>query len=61
MGAEALRNAKNTRTCIDQRLPTSIPTTIGTPAEHLDLATVVKLSQTLSGEIVLKKLLNKLS
>jgi PAS domain S-box-containing protein len=34
--------------------------TIGAPIEHLDLATVIKVSQALSGEIVLTKLINKL-
>jgi len=34
--------------------------TIGTPVEHLDLATVIKLSQVVSGEIVLEKMLDKL-
>jgi len=37
--------------------PTS---TIGTKVEHLDLATVIKVSQAVSGEIVLKKLLDTL-
>jgi PAS domain S-box-containing protein len=37
--------------------PTS---TIGTPIEHLDLATVLKLSQAVSGEIVLEKLIDTL-
>ena len=37
--------------------PTS---TIGTPVEHLDLATVIKVSQAVSGEIVLDKLLDTL-
>ncbi len=37
--------------------PTS---TIGTPVENLDLATVIKVSQTVSGEIVLEKLLDTL-
>jgi predicted ATPase len=37
--------------------PTS---TIGTPVEHLDLATVIKVSQTVSGEIVLEKLIDRL-
>jgi len=37
--------------------PTS---TIGTPADHLDLATVIKVSQALSSEIVLEKLLDTL-
>jgi PAS domain S-box-containing protein len=34
--------------------------TIGTPVEHLDLATVVKVSQAVSGEIVLEKLIDTL-
>jgi PAS domain S-box-containing protein len=34
--------------------------TIGAPIEHLDLATVIKVSQAISGEIVLQKLINKL-
>jgi PAS domain S-box-containing protein len=34
--------------------------TIGAPLEHLDLATVLKVSQAISGEIVLEKLINKL-
>jgi hypothetical protein len=35
--------------------PLADPTsTILTPAEHLDLATVIKLSQAISGEIVLE-------
>jgi PAS domain S-box-containing protein len=34
--------------------------TIGAPVEHLDLATVIKVSQALSGEIVLGELINKL-
>ena len=37
--------------------PTS---TIGAPVEHLDLATVVKVSQTVSSEIVLEKLIETL-
>jgi PAS domain S-box-containing protein len=37
--------------------PTS---TIGTPVEHLDLATVIKVSQAVSGEIVLEKLIDRL-
>jgi PAS domain S-box-containing protein len=35
-------------------------TTIGTPVEHLDLATVLKVSQAVSGEIVLEKLIDTL-
>src|SRR6201987_491584 len=34
--------------------------TIGAPVEHLDLATVIKVSQAISGEIVLSKLIDKL-
>jgi PAS domain S-box-containing protein len=37
--------------------PTS---TIGTPVEHLDLATVIKVSQAVSGEIVLENLIDRL-
>jgi predicted ATPase/GAF domain-containing protein len=44
----------------EERDSTSPTATIGTPAEHLDLATVVKVSQTVSGEIVLKKLIDTL-
>jgi PAS domain S-box-containing protein len=35
-------------------------TTIGASVEHLDLATVIKVSQTVSGEIVLEKLVDTL-
>jgi PAS domain S-box-containing protein len=43
----------------EERAPT--PTsTIATPVEHLDLATVIKVSQAVSGEIVLEKLLELL-
>src|SRR5207237_6378658 len=34
--------------------------TIGAPVDHLDLATVIKVSQAVSGEIVLEKLLDML-
>jgi PAS domain S-box-containing protein len=34
--------------------------TIGTPVEHLDLATVIRVSQAVSGEIVLEKMLDML-
>ncbi len=44
----------------EERDSTSPTATIGTPAEHMDLATVVKVSQTVSGEIVLKKLIDTL-
>src|SRR6202041_1505675 len=35
-------------------------TTIGAPVEHLDLATAIKVSQEVSGEIVLEKLIDTL-
>src|SRR5262249_1396822 len=39
--------------------PTLIATdTIGAPVEHLDLATIVKVSQAISGEIVLQRLID---
>ena len=41
--------------------PASGPTsTIAAPVEHLDLATVIKVSQAVSGEIVLEKLIDTL-
>ena len=41
--------------------PVARPTsTIGAPVEHLDLATVIKVSQAVSGEIVLEKLIDTL-
>ena len=41
--------------------PASTPTsTIGAPVEHLDLATVIKVSQAVSSEIVLEKLIDTL-
>jgi PAS domain S-box-containing protein len=41
--------------------PTPGPTsTMGAPVEHLDLATVIKVSQAVSGEIVLEKLIDTL-
>src|SRR6201987_3091645 len=44
-----------------QEAPVPAPaSTIGAPVEHLDLATVIKVSQAISGEIVLQKLINKL-
>jgi PAS domain S-box-containing protein len=38
----------------------SSTSTIGAPVEHLDLATVIKVSQAVSGEMVLEKLINRL-
>ncbi|HYY28041.1 MAG TPA: PAS domain S-box protein, partial [Chthoniobacterales bacterium] len=44
-----------------QQEPAPGPTsTIGAPVEHLDLATVIKVSQAVSGEIVLEKLIDTL-
>ena len=41
--------------------PVPLPTsTIGTPVDQLDLATVIKVSQAVSGEIVLEKLIDTL-
>ena len=41
--------------------PAPAPTsTIGAPVEHLDLATVIKVSQAVSGEIVLEILIDRL-
>jgi predicted ATPase/signal transduction histidine kinase/ActR/RegA family two-component response regulator len=44
----------------EQSPPPPTTTTIGTPLEHLDLATVIKVSQAVSGEIVLQKLIDTL-
>jgi PAS domain S-box-containing protein len=44
----------------DKRPQPDSTSTILTPAENLDLATVIKLSQAMSGEIVLEKLINTL-
>jgi len=44
----------------EERFPTSTTSTIGTPVRELDVETVVKASQTLSGEIVLGELIEKL-
>ena len=44
-----------------EKEPAPAPTsTIGTPVEHLDLATVIKVSQAVSGEIVLETLIDTL-
>ncbi|HSO75272.1 MAG TPA: AAA family ATPase, partial [Blastocatellia bacterium] len=44
----------------ENELPPGPTSTIGAPVEELDLATVVKVSQTVSGEIVLEKLVETL-
>ncbi|SEE76734.1 PAS domain S-box-containing protein [Rhizobiales bacterium GAS191] len=44
-----------------EKEPTPSPTsTIGAPVEHLDLATIIKISQAVSGEMVLEKLIDTL-
>ena len=43
----------------EERAPGST-STIAAPVEHLDLATVIKVSQAVSGEIVLEKLIDTL-
>jgi PAS domain S-box-containing protein len=43
-----------------EEIPSAPTSTIGAPVEHLDLATVVRLSQAVSGEIVLDKLIETL-
>jgi PAS domain S-box-containing protein len=46
---------------LSEKEPAPRPThTIGTPVEHLDLATMIKVSQAVSGEIVLEKMLDML-
>jgi PAS domain S-box-containing protein len=53
---------------LDQKFPqlrqekrvTSSSSMIATPVEHLDLATVIKVSQAVSGEMVLEKLVDRL-
>jgi PAS domain S-box-containing protein len=44
----------------EERWPTSLTATIGTPVGQLDVETVVRASQTLSSEIVLPKVIEKL-
>ena len=43
-----------------EQSPTPPTSTIGAPVEHLDLTTVIKVSQAVSGEIVLEKLIDTL-
>jgi PAS domain S-box-containing protein len=46
---------------LSEKEPAPGPTsTIGAPVEHLDLSTVIKVSQAVSGEIVLEKMLDTL-
>jgi PAS domain S-box-containing protein len=61
-GAEAkVRQLEELDPHLRSEYPVPGPTsTIGTPVEHLDLATVMKVSQALSGEIVLERLLDTL-
>jgi PAS domain S-box-containing protein len=44
---------------VDKSIPDSTAT-IATPVEHLDLATVIRVSEAVSGEIVFEKLINTL-
>ncbi len=61
-GAEGkVRQLDESHPLLREDLSSQCPaTTIGTPVEHLDLATVVKASQAISGEIVLESLINTL-
>ena len=43
-----------------ERLVTGATSTLATPVEHLDLATVIKVSQAVSGEMVLETLIDRL-
>jgi PAS domain S-box-containing protein len=46
---------------LTKEMPLSVPTsTIGTPIEHLDLATVIKVSEAVSSEMVIEKLVDTL-
>jgi len=45
---------------LEEKTPGRSAATLGTPAEQLDLTTVVKASHAVSGEIVLEKLIQKL-
>jgi PAS domain S-box-containing protein len=46
---------------LTKEMPLSAPTsTIGTPIEHLDLATVIKVSEAVSSEMVIEKLVDTL-
>src|SRR5262245_59730923 len=45
---------------LTQEKPVAGPSTIGAPVEQLDLATVIKVPQAVSGEIALKKLIDTL-
>ena len=46
--------------CFSASEPAGVMTTIATKTEHLDLATVIKVSQALSGEMVTEKLIDTL-
>ncbi|CAE6754831.1 Adaptive-response sensory-kinase SasA [Paraburkholderia aspalathi] len=54
-----VRQLEETYPYLRTQEPTPLPTTtIATPVEHLDLATVIKVSQAASGDIVLEKLID---
>src|SRR6266478_5224569 len=60
-GAGKVRQLEGLYPHLREEAPVPAPaSTIGAPVEHLDLATVIKVSQAISGEIVLQKLINKL-
>ncbi|CAB3749090.1 AAA family ATPase [Paraburkholderia humisilvae] len=61
-GANAkVRQLDESEPRLKDELPATGPTsTIGAPVEHLDLATVIKVSQAVSGEIILEKLIDML-
>ncbi|MFC0400187.1 trifunctional serine/threonine-protein kinase/ATP-binding protein/sensor histidine kinase [Paraburkholderia rhizosphaerae] len=61
-GANAkVRQLDESQPRLKDELPAVGPTsTIGAPVEHLDLATVIKVSQAVSGEIILEKLIDML-
>ena len=62
-GARTARSGASTnatRTCEEERSATSGAATIGAPVAQLDVETVVKASQAVSGEIVLENLIKTL-
>jgi len=48
------------RQLLDEAMAPHVPTAIAETVEHLDLATVIKVSEAVSGEIVLEKLIDTL-
>jgi hypothetical protein len=62
LGAEGkVRQLEEMHPHLRQQEPAPVPpSAIGAPVEHLDLATIIKVSQAVSGEIVLEKLIDML-